>query len=85
MIVLAYNCRGLGNPRAVTALKGIVDEKDPDIVFLSETKLNHGETERVRKRLRFGNKIYVDCEGKGQQRRGGLAMLWKSHLELELS
>ena len=85
MIVLAYNCRGLENPHAVTALKGIVDEQDPDILFLSETKLKYGELKRVRQRLRYGNKVYVDCEGSRQHRRGGLAMFWKSHLQLELN
>jgi len=66
MIVLAFNCRGLGNSRAVLTRKGFVNEKDPDILFLSETKLKSYELERVRLHLHYGNRIYVDCEGSGQ-------------------
>jgi len=66
MIVLACNCRGLEKPRAVNALKCIVEEKDPDMVFLSKTKQKYGEIERIRRQLRYGNKIYVDRMGEGR-------------------
>ena len=84
MIILLYNWRGLGNPRAASALKGIVEEKDPDVVFLSETKLMPGEMESIHQLLRYKNKIYVDCDVVGHHSSGGLAMFWKSHLQLSL-
>jgi len=39
MRVFSWNCCGLGNPRAVRALRGLVEEEDPDVLFLLETKL----------------------------------------------
>ncbi|XP_065628233.1 protein ACCUMULATION AND REPLICATION OF CHLOROPLASTS 3, chloroplastic [Quercus suber] len=37
MNLLAWNCRGLGKRRAVNELGDIIQAKDPEIVFLSET------------------------------------------------
>jgi len=33
---LAYNYHGLGDPRAVGALRGKMKEKDPHLVFLED-------------------------------------------------
>ena len=77
MRVLAWKCRGFGNPRAVRALRGLVKDEDPDIIFLSETKCKAPEMERIRRRLGHTNKIYVECSGESKRRRGGLAFFWK--------
>ena len=65
MKILAWNCCGLGNPRAVRALRGLVKDEDPDIVFLSETKGTAPEMERIKRRLGLNNRLFVDCNGKG--------------------
>ncbi|MCI72567.1 RNA-directed DNA polymerase (Reverse transcriptase), partial [Trifolium medium] len=39
MKLISWNCRGLGNPTAVRALKKLIKDQSPDIVFLMETKL----------------------------------------------
>jgi len=44
MKILSWNCRGLGNPAAVRALRKILKITCPDVVFLSETKLNNADT-----------------------------------------
>jgi len=75
MRVLAWNCRGLGNPRAVRALRGLVKDEDPDIIFLSETKRKATEMERIRRRLGLSNRLCVDCSGERKSRSGGLALL----------
>lgn len=48
MKVLAWNCRGLGNPKAINALKRIVITENPQMVFLQETKLHSHELERLK-------------------------------------
>ncbi|KAK9670069.1 hypothetical protein RND81_13G174700 [Saponaria officinalis] len=69
MIGLSWNCRGLGSPRAVNALKGIINVENPHFVFLSETKLKNKE------RLEH-------CMGEGKRMRGGLIFLWSEHVNL---
>ena len=49
MIALGWNCRGLGTPRTVRVLREFVQRWDPNIVFLTETKLKkekNGKGER---------------------------------------
>jgi hypothetical protein len=41
MIVLSWNCRGLGNPGTVHDLHRLIKEKKHDLVFLMETKIQN--------------------------------------------
>jgi len=84
MRVLAWNCLGLGKPRVVKALKGVVKDEDPNIIFLSETMHKASEKEKIQRRLGLSNELYVDCRGEDKHWSGGLALFWKVHLELAL-
>ncbi|KAL8487063.1 hypothetical protein ACS0TY_023661 [Phlomoides rotata] len=85
MIVLSWNCRGLGNQATVRALKKLLHEKDPGIVFLMETKLSYTQMNSLNSRtLDFGGCIPVGCEGTNQSRSGGLCMLWQNQLNVTL-
>ena len=84
MRVLAWNCRGLGDPRAVRALKGLVNDEAPDIIFLLETKCKTREMEVICRKLGQINKIFVDCCSDGKRRRGGLAIFWRDSISLVL-
>lgn len=85
MMGLAWNCRGLGSPRAENALQGIVRIEKPHFVFLSETKLKGREWETIKRKLNFENFLGVDCLGEGRQWRGGLAMFWRDEIDLSLT
>ncbi|GLU10723.1 hypothetical protein SLE2022_275090 [Rubroshorea leprosula] len=80
MSILCWNCRGLGNPRAVRSLIELVGLKKPAVVFLCETLLDGRGMDRIRQRLRFHNCFTVDKIG----RSGGLVMLWTSEVSLSL-
>ncbi|XP_042969022.1 uncharacterized protein LOC122301695 [Carya illinoinensis] len=54
---LAWNCRGLGNPRTVRELHLLVKEKSPGIIFLNETKCRR---ERIEK-CSDHNPILIQC------------------------
>jgi hypothetical protein len=86
MKILAWNCRGLGKPSAVRALKHLILTHHPDLIFLSETKLQRAEFES--KINTFGNrlphKFCVDCTVSSNSRRGGLAMIWTSNVNLSV-
>lgn len=80
MKILAWNCRGLGNPRAIQALSNMLREKDPEIIFLSETRLVKRRMEGVRAKLGYANGFFVDSKNTA----GGLALLWKESLKLSV-
>ena len=71
MNLLAWNCRGLGNRRAVDKLRDLIQAKDLGIVFfignLVDIKIDGGS------KLKFDGLFIVSNENRG----GGLAMLWK--------
>ena len=73
MSSLSWNCRGLGNPRAILILKDIVQFKKPRIIFLIETLSKLDKIERIKNQLGYEGSHVVECEGHS----GGLALLWK--------
>jgi len=74
---------GLGTHEQLRGQTRLVKDEDPDILFLSETKRKASAMERIRSRLEFSNKLYVDCRGKGRHLSKGLALFWKGHIEVE--
>uniref|UniRef100_A0A803NWE1 Endonuclease/exonuclease/phosphatase domain-containing protein n=1 Tax=Cannabis sativa TaxID=3483 RepID=A0A803NWE1_CANSA len=74
MNVLSWNCRGLGNQRAFQFLKETVTQKQPNFVFLCETKSNKARVEFVGRGLGYEGVFIVEAQG----RSGGLALLWKN-------
>ncbi|XP_075644989.1 uncharacterized protein LOC142615978 [Castanea sativa] len=80
MIAISWNCRGIGTPLSVRALRELVRRWDPMVVFLTETKKKNSGMTKVRIKVGFENGFYVQREGKG----GGLAMLWKRYVNLEI-
>ncbi|XP_042964718.1 uncharacterized protein LOC122298940 [Carya illinoinensis] len=80
MKILSWNCRGLGNPRTVHSLCFQTKEKDPDLVFLMETKLSQARATKVARKARFERCVAVDAVG----RSGGLMLMWKQDVQLEL-
>jgi exonuclease III len=80
MKTVAQNCRGLGNQPAVNGLLELQRTEDPDILFLSETKLVGREMEFLRWKLNMPNMVVVDSVG----RSGGLALFWKREVDVSL-
>ncbi|KAL2928044.1 putative membrane protein YozB [Bienertia sinuspersici] len=51
--IMAWNCRGLGTPITVNALRGVIATENPQVVLLSETKQIGKETKGIKQKLRF--------------------------------
>lgn len=81
MIIIGWNCRGLGRSRAVRALCDLVSSHKPSILGLSETKLTSKEWDTLRVELDYQNCCSVNCIG----RSGGLVILWKSDVNVVLN
>ena len=80
MRTIAWNCRGAGRASTVRALKELIHESDPDIVFLSETKIKSMRINKICDRLKFVDSWCVDADGL----LGGLALFWRLGVELEV-
>lgn len=79
MKILAWNCRGLGSPRAVRALLDVQKQAQPDVIFLSESHLDKIKAEKVRRRIGYDHMIIHESDG----RSGGLLLLWKKGVTIE--
>ena len=80
MSLLSWNCRGLGNLWTVKALEKAIKKEDPIIVFLMETKSSEEWMEKVKNECNMKQSWVVPSNG----RSGGLALLWKDEIKIEL-
>ena len=81
MSLLSWNCRGIRNHCTVRELLFLIKEKDPSVLFLSETRLDNIGVENLRVTLKFVGAFCVFHMYTG----GGLAMLWTNRMDLKLN
>ena len=80
MSIISWNCRGLGTPWVVQALKKAIRKEDPSLVFLMETKLIGSEMKKFQEEVGLLQGLFVPSVG----HKGGLALLWKFDIQVEL-
>jgi exonuclease III len=80
MKILAWNCRGLGNDPTIRGLLNLQKEEGPDIMFLTETKMDRNMIEELWWRLGLTNLVVKDCTGKSR----GLAIFWRKGVNFQL-
>ena len=80
MSCIVWNCRGLGNHRAVQELADLVQAKAPSLVFLAETWADEARLNYVQSRIQFDQNIFVERINRG----GGLVLFWKSEIEVDV-
>ena len=66
MRALAWNCWGIGNASIVRVLKVLIRENQPDLVFLSKTKIDEEKMVVVKKKNRLGFERREDIATKGK-------------------
>lgn len=80
MNAIAWNCRGLGNARAVRSLRDLVKSRKPNILFLIETLSKEDRIKHLCSSLGFEIFFPVDSCG----RSGGLALLWDRSVQCDV-
>ncbi|KAL9679841.1 hypothetical protein QQ045_017712 [Rhodiola kirilowii] len=80
MRIFSWNCRGLGRPRTVRALKDAVRAFSPQLICLMETKKKDSDSQWIKWNLGFHNCSLVGCRG----RSGSLAMMWMDSIDVRL-
>ena len=81
MKIISWNVRGLGNTRTFLALREILQEHRPQILFVCETRMMPGQMTDKSKVLGFDNCFNVSRNGMG----GGLALLWSSDVNVAIA
>ena len=61
-------------------LSYLVREKAPEVLFMMETKRSVDEMKWIQNEIHFDAMLAIPCLG----RRGGLAMLWKDKVDLNI-
>ncbi|CAM8920109.1 unnamed protein product [Rhodiola kirilowii] len=80
MRIISWNCRGLGRPRTVRALKELISSNRPQILGLIETKLKDSRWDQLKLNLGYRCCFAVSSRG----RAGGLALLWNEQQAVSL-
>jgi exonuclease III len=70
----------MGNGPTVRGLLDLQKKEDPDVLFLSETKMRREKLEGLKWKLGMPNMFVKDCEGLS----GGLAIFWKNTINLRV-
>jgi len=81
MRLISWNCQGLGNPLTVQALKVLVTQEKPDIVFLMETKNQTQQILSIQRKLNFSAGFFQEPTGLA----GGLALFWTNKVSLNIT
>ncbi|XWS23347.1 hypothetical protein CRYUN_Cryun28dG0005300 [Craigia yunnanensis] len=80
MRCMAWNCRRLGNPQAVRALKELIKKEESHVVFIREIELHVRKLDRIRRSCGMNACFGVSAIGSNS----GLVMLWSEEVNLKL-
>ncbi|CAL1387451.1 unnamed protein product [Linum trigynum] len=84
MRLLSYNCRGLGNTRAVRSLKSLLLQVSPRVVFLMETKQLRYANEKIRVEMGFKFGTSWPCDTSRGGRARGISLWWKEEINAQV-
>ncbi|XP_024171787.1 uncharacterized protein LOC112177760 [Rosa chinensis] len=79
--ILSWNCRGICNDSTVRALKDLISQNRPQIIFLCETKIsNLGDFTALKHALGFSYAKEVLSDGQA----GGLGVFWNDEVRVQM-
>ncbi|CAL1410545.1 unnamed protein product [Linum trigynum] len=84
MRLLSYNCRGLGNTRAVRSITSLLRQVSPQVVFLMETKQLREENEKTRVEMGFKFGTSWPCDTSRGGRARGISLWWKEEINAQV-
>lgn len=81
LVMLSWNCCGIGNPATVQRLIDVNKKHSPNIIFLQETKNQDENILKETESLQLESHFLVSPQGHGA---GGLALLWRSDIDIQV-
>ncbi|CAN0907743.1 hypothetical protein LINGRAHAP2_LOCUS24958 [Linum grandiflorum] len=81
MIIMSWNCRGMGQHRAVQVLGELIQTHRPVIVILLEKFANKSRMETIRSKVKMEGCFAVDADGHN----GGVCVLWREGEEVTVT
>jgi len=73
MIVVSWNCRGLGTPYKANTARDILTKEVPNIFMIQETKTNSQETRKMIQKLKNYEGIVLKATGASER----ICTLWE--------
>src|ERR1044072_1624160 len=77
MRILSWNCHGLSSLRVDRAMRRLITDENPDVVFLMETRRTDQEMFSLRRNDFFPNAFPVSCTRRNRHPAGRLCLFWK--------
>ncbi|KAK9286353.1 hypothetical protein L1049_014747 [Liquidambar formosana] len=81
MILFSWNCRGISQASVVRHLRAIVQEFNPECIFLTETKVGVPKMQDIVNSLGFLHSEIVPAVN----RSGGLCLCWRAGIDIEIT
>lgn len=81
MKIICWNARGLGNQRAFRTLRNLVTTRNPQILFISETKCGAEPIEKIIVKCKFDVCLTIKSIGA----KGGICLLWKDPNQVSIN
>ena len=73
MIIVSWNCRGMGSPVKENASRDILANENLDLLMIQETKVNNQESENLDKMFRKYEGEAIQATGAS----GGICTIWR--------
>lgn len=84
MKIISLNCRWLGNPQTVRALKKIISLENLDMIFIMETKRKDYKLFQLSNIGNLDCLAAVSCAMEGKHRVVGLSCLWNNTVNIDI-
>lgn len=78
MITLSWKCRGLAQAFTIRSLRAFIRKHNPDVLFLSETKVLPSISTPILRQLRFFLMVHAPPFGS----KGGLLFAWRTNVNI---
>lgn len=75
MIVVSWNCRGLGSSLKENTVRDIINQEQPDLLLIQETKISEHDFQNHIKRYKNFTSTAIGAAGAS----GGIGTLWNKN------